>query len=67
MIIKPYKKSYSWKTTTFGIMSVIGMALSSYPGNIGLIGRVLQDIGIGLAFYFSRDNDKTSKEILGEK
>lgn len=57
------RKTGSWKTTISAIVATVGMTLTGYPGTIGIVGKVFQDVGILLVGLFARDNDKSSRQV----
>jgi len=54
----------NWKTTASAALAVLGSSMSYFPGIVGIVGTVLQDIGIGLLGFFSADIDKKQDESI---
>jgi hypothetical protein len=66
MISKYFDKEGSWKTTTSAVVATVGMTLSGYPGAVGIVGKVFQDVGILVIGLFARDNAKSSEKVGAE-
>ena len=56
-------RAKSWKTTASAVAAAVGYTLSNFPGNVGIFGKILTDVGLLLTGICARDNDKSSRQV----
>lgn len=46
----------NYRTTVGGFLAALGVILSANPGNLGLIGNIIEAVGLAIVGYSAKDH-----------